>query len=487
MKPTAFFTFSVVATVLQSDIILGKNDLLLEEDARLDFMGLATKYGHPAVRHQVTTEDGYILTLFHIPGRSKLPVLLMHGLLDTADTFLLRGNDSLGIALANSGYDLWFGNCRGNRYSRRHRDLDPNRDSSYWSFTFHEMGYYDLPAIIDRVLNETGTPSLTAIGHSRGNTIFFVLGSTRPEYNSKVNEFFGYDSVSTMFLRTFCPQNFISYQFCLNQILYPILGFDPFTFDQSFLRIFLYHYPAGTSWRDSLHFTQLSNSRIFRRYDFGNDINMLMYNSTSPPLYSLGRVTMPVALIGARNDPISTLSNVDLLKRQLPNVADYAVVPWLLFSHGQGFPQLVLLYYCVSSCRLLPLIRTSTRPVIKFFRRKKIKKSVENENTIYPVAEYDDLGRAGEDPRKSLMENMMEYTERLTDAEDRRPSPKVEAKYPSWSELAGLKDVGIKKWVTALSNNVSSKLLPKNRRQLKWRKGTTVVCYLKLCSFKQPF
>ncbi|XP_061383970.1 uncharacterized protein LOC133320234 isoform X2 [Danaus plexippus] len=112
---------------------------------------------------------------------------------------------------------------------------------------------------------------------------------------------------------------------------------------------------------------------------------------------------------------------------------------------------------------------------------------VENENTIYPVAEYEDLGRAGEDPRKSLMENMMEYTERLTDAEDRRPSPKVEAKYPSWSELAGLKDVGIKKWVTALSNNVSSKLLPKNRRQLKWRKGTTVVCYLKLCSFKQPF
>ncbi|OWR52889.1 hypothetical protein KGM_201192 [Danaus plexippus plexippus] len=374
MKLTVFFIFSVVATVLQSDIILGKNDLLLEEDARLDFMGLATKYGHPAVRHQVTTDDGYILTLFHIPGRSKLPVLLMHDLLDTADTFLLRGNDSLGIALANSGYDLWFGNCRGNRYSRRHRDLDPNRDSSYWSFTFHEMGYYDLPAIIDRVLNETGTPSLTAIGHSRGNTIFFVLGSTRPEYNSKVNvvialapvvylrdlplpfqtilnslpvlykilasaniqvnEFFGYDSVSTMFLRTFCPQNFISYQFCLNQILYPILGFDPFTFDQSFLRIFLYHYPAGTSWRDSLHFTQLSNSRIFRRYDFGNDINMLMYNSTSPPLYPLRRVTMPVALIAARNDPISTLSNVDLLKRQLPNVADYAVVPWLLFNHG---------------------------------------------------------------------------------------------------------------------------------------------------------
>nr|XP_032517368.1 lipase 1-like [Danaus plexippus plexippus] len=185
MKLTVFFIFSVVATVLQSDIILGKNDLLLEEDARLDFMGLATKYGHPAVRHQVTTDDGYILTLFHIPGRSKLPVLLMHDLLDTADTFLLRGNDSLGIALANSGYDLWFGNCRGNRYSRRHRDLDPNRDSSYWSFTFHEMGYYDLPAIIDRVLNETGTPSLTAIGHSRGNTIFFVLGSTRPEYNSK--------------------------------------------------------------------------------------------------------------------------------------------------------------------------------------------------------------------------------------------------------------------------------------------------------------
>ncbi|CAG9562211.1 unnamed protein product [Danaus chrysippus] len=374
MRPTVFFTFIVVATVLQSDIILGKQDFLIEEDARLDFMGLATKYGHPAIRHEVTTDDGYILTLFHIPGRSKLPVLLMHGFLDTADTFLLRGNDSMGIALANAGYDLWFGNCRGNRYSRRHRDLDPNRDSSYWSFTFHEMGYYDLPALIDRVLNETAAPSLTTIGHSQGTTIFFVLGSTRPEYNSKinvfialapvvylqhlplpfqtilnslpviykilasaniqVNEFFGYDSVATIFLRTFCPQNFISSQFCLNNILYPILGFDPFTFDQRFLRIFFYHYPAGASWRDPLHFTQISKSGIFRRYDFGNDKNMLMYNSTSPPLYQLNRVTMPVALIVARNDPISTLSNVDLLKHQLPNVADYVVVPWILFSHG---------------------------------------------------------------------------------------------------------------------------------------------------------
>ncbi|CAG9562210.1 unnamed protein product [Danaus chrysippus] len=437
MRPTIFFTFIVVATVLQSDIILGKHDLLIEEDARLDFMGLATKYGHPATRHEVTTDDGYILTLFHIPGRSKLPVLLMHGFLDTADIFLLRGNDSMGIALANAGYDLWFGNCRGSRYSRRHRDLDPNRDSSYWSFTFHEMGYYDLPALIDRVLNETGAPSLTTIGHSQGTTIFFVLGSTRPEYNSKINVFIALAPV------VYLQHLPLPFQTILNSlpVIYKIL--------------------ASAN-------IQISKSRLFRRYDFGNDKNMLMYNSTSPPLYQLRRVTMPVALIVARNDPISTLSNVDLLKHQLPNVADYVVIPWSIFSSACA---VVLLTLLVSSAATDLYVDKSRLDNDSEYKVGTAFSKVDNENTIYPVAEYEDLGRAGEDPRNSLNEKMMQYTERLTDDEDRRPSPKVEAKYSSWSELAGLKDVGIKKWVTALSNNVSSKLLPKNRRQLKWRKG----------------
>lgn len=48
------------------------------------------------------------------------------------------------------------------------------------------MGYYDLPAELDYVLNVTGSPDLYYTGHSMGTTMFFVLTSTRPEYNNKV-------------------------------------------------------------------------------------------------------------------------------------------------------------------------------------------------------------------------------------------------------------------------------------------------------------
>lgn len=49
------------------------------------------------------------------------------------------------------------------------------------------MGYYDLPAAIDYILNVTKEDKLSYIGHSMGTSMFFVLGATRPEYMRKIN------------------------------------------------------------------------------------------------------------------------------------------------------------------------------------------------------------------------------------------------------------------------------------------------------------
>lgn len=48
------------------------------------------------------------------------------------------------------------------------------------------MGVYDLPASIDYILSLTRQRTLYYIGHSMGTTMFYVMASTRPEYNSKV-------------------------------------------------------------------------------------------------------------------------------------------------------------------------------------------------------------------------------------------------------------------------------------------------------------
>lgn len=48
------------------------------------------------------------------------------------------------------------------------------------------MGYFDLPAEIDFILNNTIYTQLTYIGHSMGTTMFYVMASMRPEYNEKL-------------------------------------------------------------------------------------------------------------------------------------------------------------------------------------------------------------------------------------------------------------------------------------------------------------
>lgn len=54
-------------------------------------------------------------------------------------------------------------------------------------FSFDEMAEYDLPAMIDYVLNTTGQKQLSYIGHSQGTTTAFALLSQNPEYNAKVS------------------------------------------------------------------------------------------------------------------------------------------------------------------------------------------------------------------------------------------------------------------------------------------------------------
>lgn len=135
----------------------------------------------------MSTTDGNHLTMFRVPYSPKLNnksttkriVLLMHGASSSSDCFVLNGpENSIAYILSNAGYDVWLGNCRGNRYSR---DNIPS-----WDFTFVEMAMFDLPAMIDYALNLTGETDLHYIAHSQGTTIYFALLSSFPKYNTVI-------------------------------------------------------------------------------------------------------------------------------------------------------------------------------------------------------------------------------------------------------------------------------------------------------------
>ena len=87
--------------------------------------------------------------------------------------------------LADNCYDVWLGNSRGNTYSKAHTYLDVHSDE-FWDFSWHELGKYDTPAVIDYILQTTGWKDLLYIGHSQGTTQYFVFNSLYPEYTEKV-------------------------------------------------------------------------------------------------------------------------------------------------------------------------------------------------------------------------------------------------------------------------------------------------------------
>ncbi|CAB3261037.1 unnamed protein product [Arctia plantaginis] len=343
----------------------------IPEDAAMTFNDLAHKYVHKCEEYDLITEDGYILKLFRIPGDESKPILYIHGAVDSTDSILLRGNSSLAVALTKDNYDVWAINLRGNKYSRRHSTMDPDTDSKFWAYSVHQFGYYDLPTAIDFILKKTKQIQLSAIGYSEGTTTMYVLGATRPEYNDKVKifislapicylhnvlpfmsiamdlapvvnealialkqeEVLGSNSSSTAFVNTLCSPTTIGYQLCLLNGLFLMTGSDTKEIESSFLPVILGHFPAGTSRRNLLHLVQIRAKQRFANYDFGMVGNLLHYNSLAAPEYDLSKVTMKVALIAAKNDKISTIKDVNLLRKQLPNVVDYKIIKNKLFNH----------------------------------------------------------------------------------------------------------------------------------------------------------
>ncbi|XP_026324130.1 lipase 1-like [Hyposmocoma kahamanoa] len=358
------------------------------EDTYLNFTELTTKYKYPTEEHTVTTDDGYILRVFRIlpkcNGTSKaLPVVTMHGIYDSSDEYILPGpKTGLGYILSRNCYDVWAANHRGNVYSRRHVHLNPDTDPEFWEYTFDEHGYFDIPAIVDYVLEATQQTKLNYIGHSQGTTDFLVMTSLRPEYNDKIQISFQIAPVAYLrHIRSFIPKLLAQAHAPLGTILKhlglrELLGrqqivhfvieflcqFAPedicgagFALTTGYKRGYIKprnlavvfgHLISGISTKDLIHFSQLITSGRFQRFDNGMAGNLKKYSSVIPPEYNVSKITSAVVLICARNDYVSELEDIAILRSKLQNVVEYYVAPDPYWSHNDHFyaikaPQLV--------------------------------------------------------------------------------------------------------------------------------------------------
>lgn len=131
----------------------------MKSDFTASFKKIVTKNGFKVEEHAVTTKDGYILTVFRIPGAlgeptkaGRPPVFFQHGLLDSADGWIMNTADvAPAFVAARAGYDVWLGNSRENKYSRDHIKLDPWYHD-FWMFDWQQMGDFDIPAVTEFII-----------------------------------------------------------------------------------------------------------------------------------------------------------------------------------------------------------------------------------------------------------------------------------------------------------------------------------------------
>ncbi|XP_077301625.1 lipase 3-like [Arctopsyche grandis] len=347
----------------------------ITEDAILDITGIVRKNNYTIEEYKVRTEDGYNVTIFRMPkGKTnclqRIPVFMMHGMYSSAGEWILLGPESsLAYLLVDECFDVWLGNSRGSYYSINPIDA---KDKDFWKFSYHDIGHYDVPAMIDFVLMKTKRQNLHYVAHSQGTCEFFVMTSTRPQYNKKIitmvalapvaftthvatpiftalanisdnmdvfqgmvgnAEFIPSTDFLDMMATKFCDVNWKYFPLCSN-FNFQLGGIDPKELKPDMVSTFMGHEPGGGSVWELYHHLEDHKAENFRQFDYGMMRNIHLYGELQPPPYNLRNVVAPVRMFFSENDEFATKEDVLKLSKEISKLIAVTAVPRKNFTHN---------------------------------------------------------------------------------------------------------------------------------------------------------
>ncbi|KAH7712220.1 Protein LIPL-1 [Aphelenchoides avenae] len=358
----AYRVFSAPATGVKPDWDGG------DPEVGLPAPDIIRRWGYPAEEHHVTTNDGYILGVHRIPhgineqpksGTGKPVIFLQHGLEGCSTNWIINlPEQSAGFMYADAGFDVWLGNIRGNTYGKNHTSLNPD-SHEFWQYSWDEHVQYDLPAMIDYVLEHTGQDSLYYVGHSQGTLIMFGKLSDDPSFAKKIRRVFALAPVATVkyiqgmleYLAIyiypelefiwdllgageFVPSGWlmkeISKFLCGNKLgewmcdsfIFMLAGPETAQLNRTRTAVYTSHTPAGTSTQNIMHWAQMVRNGRMEKYDYRNaKKNREHYGQSHPPAYDLVRFDAPLHIYSSDADWLADEKDVEqhLLPEINPN------------------------------------------------------------------------------------------------------------------------------------------------------------------------
>ncbi|TKC46038.1 hypothetical protein EI555_013895 [Monodon monoceros] len=318
----------------------------VDPEAFMNVSEIIQHKGYPCEEYEVATEDGYILSVNRIPqGLVQLKktgprpvVLLQHGLLGDASSWISNlPNNSLGFILADAGFDVWLGNSRGNTWSRKHKTLSVDQDE-FWAFSYDEMARFDLPAVIDFILQKTGQENIYYVGYSQGTTMGFIAFSTMPELAQKIRMYFALAPIATVKHAKSPGAKFLLLP---DVMIKGLFGKKEFLYQTRFLRLFVI-YLCGQVIIDQIcsnimlllggfntnNMNMAVNSGELQAFDWGSETkNLEKGNQTAPARYKVRDMTVPTAMWTGGQDWLSNPEDVRILLSEATNIIYHKNIP----------------------------------------------------------------------------------------------------------------------------------------------------------------
>lgn len=330
-----------------------------------DFVDLCALFGYEAEEHIVQTSDGYLLGLHRISCRKsergrrvnggegtiqKRVVYLHHGLLMNSEVWVCATSEErcLPFRLVEQGYDVWLGNNRGNKYSKKSTLHSPS-STAFWNFSMDQFAFHDIPDSIDYILTATAQQSLSYIGFSQGTAQAFATLSIHPSLNQKVDVFIGLapamspaglhngvvDSLmkaspDVLFL-AFGRRSILSSATMWQAILYPPIFVRIIDMSLSLLfnwsaknistaqKLAAYpHLYSYTSTKSVVHWFQIIRNKSFQMYDddVGPTLNLGgVARYYKPAKFPTRNIRTPIVLVYGGSD---SLVDIEVMLKELP-------------------------------------------------------------------------------------------------------------------------------------------------------------------------